>query len=427
MDRIKLGSIALVLVLFACEDPNNFGLELEPSDPITVSQFAEFVLPSSNVFMDSLRTDNENNLLIGSYSDSVYGTIDARSWFRITYAGGQIPSDTLFYDSTLLTMEIEALRLDAPVTNQRIFVYELLDTLFQEAVYLKDKSIPLAATPIDTLEFALAPDDSVLFFELNNAFGREIFDRTIDEELGSITSFEYSLAFVPDAANDGLISIDITRDTTAVYVYTLDSAGNSYRSQLELDNTHFINIQQDRSGSSFSILQNDLDTGMIGNGSVYLYPLAGIYPTLELEPLLEFIRQNPGVIIQKASFELGAYRPPAFDPIDAINAINFRFRTSNGGFDGSGILTPGLNLVLSDAGYLANNNQVLSLRYDDDDENYEGDFTLFAQILLENFKDGDDFVAEDLVIAGVSFLNLEQTTFLQSELKVKLFYTALTE
>ena len=74
LDRIKSGLIVLlILIFFACETDDT-GLSVN-IDNITDVSYAEFELKTTNLFVDSLRTDNDSSILVGSYNDVLFGEI----------------------------------------------------------------------------------------------------------------------------------------------------------------------------------------------------------------------------------------------------------------------------------------------------------------------------------------------------------------
>ena len=71
----KIFSLSLIgLIVFACNDPNTIGLEVQPtSDNIIISDFNFNKFDVQTQSEDSLRADEAINLVLGELNDPYFG------------------------------------------------------------------------------------------------------------------------------------------------------------------------------------------------------------------------------------------------------------------------------------------------------------------------------------------------------------------
>ena len=77
---VKPGLIALIPVFLGCDSATDVGTKFDLDNTIDVN-LLEVDLPSTNVYIDSLRTDSEGIILIGSYTASINRKCDRRRIF----------------------------------------------------------------------------------------------------------------------------------------------------------------------------------------------------------------------------------------------------------------------------------------------------------------------------------------------------------
>ncbi|MGB3465155.1 MAG: hypothetical protein WBA74_07795, partial [Cyclobacteriaceae bacterium] len=69
MDKKLLGAVLIsALAFFSCEEENELGSNINPTQDKLQVEFKEFTLPARNVIIDSVRTDADPYILTGTYS-----------------------------------------------------------------------------------------------------------------------------------------------------------------------------------------------------------------------------------------------------------------------------------------------------------------------------------------------------------------------
>ena len=149
LDKILKGAV-LSLLLIACEEPGDLGLELNPGDSDTEVKFQEFTLPASTFYIDSMRTDRGANIIVGQNSDPVYGEIISQTFLELAYDNGQAPLDCLDIISGSLSFDISDILSLESVAVLDLEVRALTDTIFPERVYNRTDEIPVGDQVLDT-------------------------------------------------------------------------------------------------------------------------------------------------------------------------------------------------------------------------------------------------------------------------------------
>ena len=128
---LKPGLMLFIPVFFGCDTQEDLGMQYDLGSDANV-KFIEFTLPASNIYIDSLRTDGENRVLVGSYSDPLTGSITAEGYFQYFYEKGPLPkgnntSDTLKMDSVIFTIEANSIAPQTGASFKEFSLYELQD------------------------------------------------------------------------------------------------------------------------------------------------------------------------------------------------------------------------------------------------------------------------------------------------------------
>ena len=153
---LKPGFILMIPVFFGCETSDDIGIQYDLASDANV-KFVELNISSSNIYVDSLRTDGENAILVGNYNDEIGGEISAEGYFALSYLGGPLPraqeflendtlpdgsivkvlvtpEDTLELDSIRITFEASSSIANSANALQDFQVFQLQDSLISSAI-----------------------------------------------------------------------------------------------------------------------------------------------------------------------------------------------------------------------------------------------------------------------------------------------------
>jgi len=463
---IKPG-LALLLIpfFFACNDPTQLGLEINSDQSEVGVNKIELTLPTSTVYIDSLRTDNYTSVILGAYEDSIIGKVTATPYCQYEIYTGvlsgtdELGQDTLKFEYADILLKVSDQRAHGTLSNQKISVHEINDKIYSQPAYLSNRVLDYDPDPIGEHTFDFNPEtDSVIDIRLNEDFGMKIFERLSKAGDTSLTDYlvyrdsllrglyqDPPLAFVPDPANSGLFQINLKDDTTklAIRMSSVLHPGKSYVFLYTLNAAHYTQITRDRSSGKLADLVEEYSPSTIPSSRSYLDLIAGVYPKVSLSPLIDFIDTTQNIIINRATLRYGL---PTINNQPYVYEIPFLWNFlihSNGRINGGAIFNLQTkdgyhNGILVDSDYfqiLSNGTYVgyrnfLTMQYDT--THYSGDATMFIQLMSSLSKNGGDLLAEDFIINGdlippsgynIDPFYLGQTSFVNSEIKLTLYYT----
>ncbi|GAA3937639.1 DUF4270 family protein [Hymenobacter algoricola] len=97
----SLFSVALLFAAASCEDPNDLGVELPGTAPIS-TEYRDYAVNASTVLQKPVQTLNSSRYLVGRVQDAKLGTTTAKSFFNLqTLLAGSIVSPSQ-YDKQIL-------------------------------------------------------------------------------------------------------------------------------------------------------------------------------------------------------------------------------------------------------------------------------------------------------------------------------------
>ncbi len=446
----KPGLIVLISVFFGCDTAEDAGTEFNLDTNVDVSVI-DFTLPKTNLFIDSLRTDSENEILVGRYTDALTGSVEAQGYVQYTYtSGGTLPNDSLSFTSLVLEMEVLDVIGDQSGTID-LEIYELSDTL-ESVIYLASSSEALEGSPIATVSSALqniVDDDGQVLKNADSvirrriviglpaAFGQELYDEmkaivtANDPVLGSAVFGD--LAILPAASSANMVLLS-TSSAFSGLTFLMDDADDDsvYSITFPLSGQEYSNVSRDPGASAFSgiIEKQDFD---LPDGRAVLDPLAGITTSFSIAGLTDFFDDNDRILINAATFEFG------FEdnlPRDTVDLFNLYFRRPDGGFSGAASQLSSLafgNIVLTDESYILGTNPSL-LSAVPGENAYFISPTQLIQLLYNNYKafgrvavvtalSEDTVDVSEMVMVSPNDLTLQQTIFTNSDFNLRVFYT----
>ena len=377
----------------------------------------------------------------GQFNDPVTGKVKATAYNLIGLSGGHLPDETDVFVKAYMKLAIDDFRMTSVLSGEEINFHQAEDSLFTSAVYLSNKSIPYNPEPLFVTTFDFDPrgdqPDSIITVDLSDEFALQYYQRlyragtdTTGEALDSLRGnyyFREPLVMVPGENNQGLYNIDLSSEYTGIYFEMEDANGDTTYTYQYKFRQHFSNIERDKSASELSDLTQDY--AVSNNSGTYSYTdvIAGVYTKVSLKPILDFIQDKGQVTVNSSLLELHATAP---NPNHTDNIQNFYsfFVLDNGKINGPGGFAPnaGIYAVLRDDSYYSGQANLLSLAVNDENI-YKSNMALFTQLLFDNFNDGKDFLADEFVLVSPLSSTLNQTALINSEVKLTLYYTSLTE
>ncbi|MEQ9231876.1 MAG: DUF4270 family protein [Cyclobacteriaceae bacterium] len=350
--RAKWLVISVSILFWGCKE--DVGIELPPDVQRTEVKYAEFTLPVTNVYFDSLRTDSRGVAFLGEYSDEVYGSISSKVFTEYRFKSGDIVDEMTVdkgdFNETIEDITFEKAQLFLDITDAlsstnsialQVEISTLADSIFAEGLYLRDSEIlkneliqssTVNFDEIDTVDFTNQAEHLVTI-DLSTEYSNYILS-TFEEDSAAMRP----LGFVIEPnSGSGLLSIDMTNpsteigllmrgrliDTLGVYkkdtlftavTFTLSSSASNY----------FTKIDRDRSTSLFASSADKMEIEPVGD-FVYLNTLAGLFPRIDLSPFIEFSESESGILFNRVTLEIAVEENPSFIPHQGFSQFYFSY------------------------------------------------------------------------------------------------------
>ncbi|MBN8575985.1 MAG: DUF4270 family protein [Cytophagales bacterium] len=447
----------LLAFLFSCdEDLNRLGFRGEEQQ--FKVYFADVPVPSSVLWMDSVRTMNytsveTNRLLFGSYSDPYFGDVQsvAVAQFRPTLVTTFIPNDAV-YDSAILQFQYDFYHYgSAGLSDFSFTVHELSTELSFYDQYFANSTANYVATPIGSLATTIDADyftkeaedtdkDSTVLAKiyLDNNFGQRLFN-FINPEDENFTNFQLfkkqfkGLAFVPNNT-DKVVGIS-TGINSYIRVYYHSGTTSNYQTYQFTTGAAFSKISSDRSSTELSGL-TQYHTDFEPASNRYIQSGVGLITKLDISAFYDLIEDYPNVIINSVELSINNIptqgtkkypTPLALVMLDENNKFK-KLKTKQDttdyqAFNNKVILGTYINYDLPTAPCMASDgSNLFSLTYSSTNNKYVGYPTLAFQQLYALREKRYPYWA--ILPQSPAFAkSLNQLVFSKDDLKLRVYYT----
>lgn len=380
--KIKPGLIILLALFFyACEEPNEIGLELTGDANRIGTYYQEIELTTRLINNDSLFTLSVIRLMAGETYNPDFGSLTATSYTQFGFAAikPNIP-DSATYDSLVLDIRNDYAYGSGIALEQRYYVHELIEDLYDTAKYFSFSSAEYDPIPLSTADF-LFPErkDTVLSFRMDDDYGLSLFEavkdtNTVDpDDENTLHALFKGFAIVSDMGNNSVIGINVINDSTALRLYyTYDDSTYNYPFSLRRV-ANFNQIETDRSGSPLQGIDEQYYQDFIpANDKAYIQSGANLVAKIDFGPMLDFFDTIPYANINQCIIDITIDEPP-FNELPP-SSVSFYYHTENnkrirvpGGY--RGILAEGTS-------------DILRATYEEEELNYSAPITLFADNLI---------------------------------------------
>lgn len=321
------------LLIFACEEPGEIGLDLNPEQERFVLSSVEIPVDVSVGWAEPyLLYDQEDRGLgainIGKRSDLRFGTVQLEGYSQLVVSRDtvKLPANAAYY-KTSVSLYVTNLYVDTAdfQREQVVRLHELTEEM--DSVNYSNTSYAYDPEPLGEVKFHL---DSMVNgltarADLSDELGMKIFEELKDSllttaDLGKIIK---GVAFVPDESNNMLFSLlpfdEITTGIEVQYISGSDTSSARYL----FEGIHSYRVQSDFTGTELAGLQqggtpaNDLEYGYLGAAS-------GLYSTLDFSPVLALRDSLGKMVINNAQVHF-------FE--DALNDSTYKTPTTIFAFD----------------------------------------------------------------------------------------------
>ena len=301
-----LTALSSALFLFACEDPDEIGLGIQPqlkfffTDTLSVrtsTVLLDSVISASRGANPASSNGYPRTLLVGNYRDPVFGNISAKSFFTVGQFQAFNPGENYEADSLVLLLTYNYYYGDT-TQAQTLTVHRLTDTLdldrtyytFEEAEYdnrvLGGKRFLPSPRKRDTLRIAFDPS-------VAKQLGKDILDLpTLSSEPFAFEKFFRGLALVNNRSGNAVLGFSLG-STLRLYYHNRTAPGRGLFHNFGVTAAPllFNQVKSDRKGSLLGTLtQNTPLASEQTNGQAFIQSALGVATKIEFPTLEQFSR-----------------------------------------------------------------------------------------------------------------------------------------
>lgn len=268
--------LLLSIVLFSsCETDTNNGEFIVGSDYLGINNKVILIdtltIEVSTINFDSLVTSEQSRILIGNYTDPIYGKVKSESYFQLlpnTFKLNNNNSDSetpnYVYDSIAMILRYDKYYYGDTTSVQTINIHKLTQKVkpnLDDNSFYNNSTLTYDATSIGTKSFHPKPKESdSLNITLNNSFGIQLFQKLKNNQITNndeFIDFLKGIVIKPTTtASSNVIGFKTTSVLRLYYsVNTNTNEEDALFKDFEISDLtkQFNNISVDRTGT---ILQN---------------------------------------------------------------------------------------------------------------------------------------------------------------------------
>ncbi|MCF8230731.1 MAG: DUF4270 domain-containing protein [Bacteroidales bacterium] len=339
---------AIVSLIAGCEEePSEIGLNVQPGDnELEIKSTDTLTIHAHSTRLDSIRTDESEFTLIGSYYDTDFGI--SRSDFYTSFAMTEATYDfgnNPVVDSLVLSLAYKKHYGDT-VTPQNLEVYELSERIEDTSYYSNQTFNHESVELSDNFSFIPKPKDSVMVdtalraphirINLDGSLADKLVNAT-DSDMEDNESFKefFKGLYVkanpvnePGSGSISYIGMNSPLSKLTLY-YHNDSDTSSYEYQIFANTPrtdYYTHNNYEEASASFRQQVINGDT-TLGNQRVFLQAMAGIQTTIRLPHLQEL---KGKIAINNAFLQFPVENQSIFGPPDKLNLL---LRTIEGGVE----------------------------------------------------------------------------------------------
>ena len=443
--------------LFSCDEISEIGINeilTDQHNKIKV-EYVEIPLETSNVYYDSVRTD-DGELLFGKYNDPIFGETKAIAYTQFTSTITDVqqpnqvsenwwldlPNDSSILDSAVLYLKISSYHGTNFIDEQEVYLSQIADTIFSTGLYLSKRLTEISPSNkgllgltrfvgrpnVDTARISISIKENYAKFLLNR-----IAEGASERELiNQIRGW----ALIPGDNNSIIIGFDLLDELSKVVLYyknpyeigdspVKDSLEYVFRFDSPLI-THYSYFETNRENSVLSNI-NSLEKNEIfniGDDKIYWQSGTGIYPIIDLSNFYSFIDTAGSIVLNKVQLTMGPIEDNNLNYITPPDKAIYYFANSNNGINSTEIYSnPTNNAILKDNAYYGENVENAEYVYDSlFTKSYLGSSTIFFQEIIQGNINPKKLVVFPDVVSSFNQATIDKNSFI-----LRIFYTDYKE
>ena len=296
-----------------------------------------FTVRSSTFKFDSIIVSGANRLLIGAYTDPVFGISKSQSYVQLSNSMYSLDKNTI-YDSIAVVLKYDNYFYNDTIPSQKFNIYRVTQKIEPDDVsFYNTTDFTYDTTPIGSHNFLAYPkkEDS-LHILLNNAFGKSLFDDIKNNDINNSEEFLYrykGLLIAPDVGNTAILGFTYNSYLRIYYSIPNETNETSYYFDLTFNSTNsFNNISSDTQGTYLETLTNQdvYLPSYLTNNTTYIQAGTGIATKIEI-PYIEKINDIPGTgTILDANLKISIKQSSSTKTLFTKDSLNIYLYNKNG-------------------------------------------------------------------------------------------------
>ncbi|MDB5241554.1 MAG: hypothetical protein JWP57_2179 [Spirosoma sp.] len=322
----RLGLLAgAVAVVLACEEPKEIGLP--PTTPVDIAYSDTLTIVRETIRLDSVRSNDQSNLMVGRYTDPVFGKVQAKAFVQLTSYRDFVVTDSsttnvtaperIVYDSTRLFLDYDRLYYGDTLQTQELQVYRLSDSLTTTSNYDISSTARADAQPLVRQVIRPRPNttDSLSFrLPLPDAFGRELITLA-NTDAGKLTNAALFRAqirrglMLTTTSTDKAAMLGFSTGSAVVVYYHVKGEQSTRAQGFLLSGKRFNQITADRTGTPLATLQKgQVLAASATGGRTFVQPATGVTTKLTFPTLTNLVKTGR-VAINRADLVITPTNP----------------------------------------------------------------------------------------------------------------------
>ncbi|MBN1398926.1 MAG: DUF4270 family protein [Bacteroidetes bacterium] len=304
----------IVTVIFAsCTDnPVKFTLDEKFIESQTALMLVDtFSVSLSTVIIDKVTTSGTGSMLLGSYSDNVFGKIRSNSYFQIGIPEYNVIEDYDIYSSLVLAIHYNSYYFGDTTKSQSIFVHQLIENikLDDNGVINSQAAFKYNVNPIGSIIYTPRPcGGDTIFIKISDVVGVDLFNKLknesevlIDNE--NFINYFHGLVLVTDINSEGsIIGFNASKENVELILSTIREGESDqiiyHVFTLEDSTKQFNNIIHDFSSTPLSpLIKQQIALSNSNTGGVsFLQGGIGLVIRADIPSLSEVLLFKRGLI-----------------------------------------------------------------------------------------------------------------------------------
>lgn len=324
--KLRIGAVFMALfLLISCEESGDFvlgDLDISPVD-----FFSEKIeITSSVLLIDSIPTDSNDNILIGTLENDQFGRTEAQAFTILNLNKEQL---VVILDDAILDSAHFNFKLNYK-HNEDFDVLDLIigavipNSIEDTVSYYTDSDAPrvlqdkVSGLPVEIGRgrVNVGDLDSVITMDLNDEYALNFFNdlKNEDPRLANQETFESQylggLAFIPGDFNTGAFGIEMVEASNMIlYFHQTSPTGTgiiNFTQELSYhDAKHFYVLENDKSGSEVEEIIESATAYEPSSGLRYIQEGNGIVTKFDISAFREFSESKPDMIVNFAEITIG--------------------------------------------------------------------------------------------------------------------------